>query len=430
MARYTRNDRRESRNAIFGEVNGIVPTGNFLFRKNDGVTVDHTWTQSAQLAVGLPRRLAAVPRAERPPARGPVRSGVARLLAGGRRAVRRRATISRSSTSTRSATSATTSPATRRTRSTRSSRPTRSSPANHSMRAGYDLRKYHEFGENPGRQAGDYADAQRQRVHAADQQLGGAELPGRRDLPDRVPDRRLDRRQRHRAPTTSGTTRCSCRTTGRLTNKLTLNLGLRYDYEAAPTEIENRQRPRLRSERDAVDHQRGRSGLRRPAGSRSPRRPGRRAAASASPPTARRGIWNADKNNIQPRVGFAYKWNDKTVVRGGWGIYTSPFVFSNGINQMGYSQSTPFTATQNNGLTFQSTLSNPYPTGRAAAGRQHARAEHVPRPEPDPVRAARLPERRSCRATWSTCSASCRRGGCSKSATPAATASTSRPTRS
>ena len=35
-------------------------------------------------------------------------------------------------------------------------------------------------------------------------------------------------------------------------------------------------------------------------------------------------------------LGFAYKLNDKTVVRGGWGIYTSPFVFSNGINQMGY----------------------------------------------------------------------------------------------
>ena len=50
-------------------------------------------------------------------------------------------------------------------------------------------------------------------------------------------------------------------------------------------------------------------------------------------------------------------------MRGGWGLYTSPFVFSNGINQMGFSQSTPFTASQNNGLTFQSTLSNPFPSG-------------------------------------------------------------------
>src|SRR4051812_43755374 len=29
MARYTRNDRRESRNAIYGEVNGVIPRGNF-----------------------------------------------------------------------------------------------------------------------------------------------------------------------------------------------------------------------------------------------------------------------------------------------------------------------------------------------------------------------------------------------------------------
>ena len=44
MARYMRNDRREARNAFFGEVNGIAPIGNFLFRKNDGVTVDHVYT--------------------------------------------------------------------------------------------------------------------------------------------------------------------------------------------------------------------------------------------------------------------------------------------------------------------------------------------------------------------------------------------------
>ena len=39
FVRYTRNDRRESRNANYGEVNGIMPNGNFLFRINDGVTV-------------------------------------------------------------------------------------------------------------------------------------------------------------------------------------------------------------------------------------------------------------------------------------------------------------------------------------------------------------------------------------------------------
>ena len=129
MARYTRNDRRESRNAIYGEVNGIVPTGNFLFRKNDGVTVDHTWTQSAN---SLWDFRGGWQQFREPNVRqhegmfDPASLGFSPAVVG---AVRRRAATSRSSTSTRSATSATTWPATPRTPSTRSSRPTRSWPA-------------------------------------------------------------------------------------------------------------------------------------------------------------------------------------------------------------------------------------------------------------------------------------------------------------
>ena len=32
-------------------------------------------------------------------------------------------------------------------------------------------------------------------------------------------------------------------------------------------------------------------------------------------------LWNMPKNNWQPRVGFAYQVSDRTVLRGGWGIY-------------------------------------------------------------------------------------------------------------
>ena len=94
---------------------------------------------------------------------------------------------------------------------------------------------------------------------------------------------------------------------------------------------------------------------------------------------------------------------------------------------MGFSQSTPFTATPGSRPDVPVDAEQSVPARRAAARRQHARPEHVPRPEPRPVRAARASRTRSCRATSSTCSASCRDSGCSKSATPAATAATSRP---
>ena len=36
------------------------------------------------------------------------------------------------------------------------------------------------------------------------------------------------------------------------------------------------------------------------------------------------GTVNPDKSNFQPRVGFVYQANEKTVLRGGWAIYTRP----------------------------------------------------------------------------------------------------------
>ena len=53
FVRYTRNNRKEARGAYFGEVNGIVPTGNFLFRINDGVTADHVYTISSKSVLDI-----------------------------------------------------------------------------------------------------------------------------------------------------------------------------------------------------------------------------------------------------------------------------------------------------------------------------------------------------------------------------------------
>ncbi|MGC2235007.1 MAG: carboxypeptidase-like regulatory domain-containing protein [Pyrinomonadaceae bacterium] len=69
-----------------------------------------------------------------------------------------------------------------------------------------------------------------------------------------------------------------------------------------------------------------------------------------------------DKNNFQPRIGVSYAIDDKTVVRAGFGIFTSPFQIQ-AIFQPGFSTPTLFTPSVNNGLTFTSTLSNPFPGG-------------------------------------------------------------------
>ncbi|MDQ2921139.1 MAG: carboxypeptidase-like regulatory domain-containing protein, partial [Acidobacteriota bacterium] len=50
---YTRNNRRESRFNWTGMINGIIPTGTFLFRNNNGATYDHIYTASPRTVVNL-----------------------------------------------------------------------------------------------------------------------------------------------------------------------------------------------------------------------------------------------------------------------------------------------------------------------------------------------------------------------------------------
>lgn len=68
-----------------------------------------------------------------------------------------------------------------------------------------------------------------------------------------------------------------------------------------------------------------------------------------------------DKNNIQPRVGFAYFVNDATILRGGIGRY---FMNVTGTTtQNGFSIQTPFIASLDGNRTPTATLNNPYPGG-------------------------------------------------------------------
>ncbi|MEO6237313.1 MAG: carboxypeptidase-like regulatory domain-containing protein, partial [Vicinamibacterales bacterium] len=155
MGRYTRNDRRESRGAIYGDVNGIVPTGNFLFRKNDGVTYNHTWTQTSSSLWDV---RAGWQRFGEPSVRqhegvfDPSSLGFSPAVAGqfgGARYFPRFDFDTISDIGDNLGGNST--------HTIYSFQPTYTRlMGNHSMRAGYDMRLYHEVGANPGRQAGEY----------------------------------------------------------------------------------------------------------------------------------------------------------------------------------------------------------------------------------------------------------------------------------
>jgi hypothetical protein len=153
--------------------------------------------------------------------------------------------------------------------------------------------------------------------------------------------------------------------------RLTLNLGLRYGVEGAVTERHNR-------------NTRG-FDLTTP----NPIQAAAQAAYAANPPVAggsiqppslgefkvlggvtyadskNRNIYNADRNNFQPRVGVAYALDSKSVIHAGWGLFMVPHNFI-GLNEPGYNQNTSLVPSQDNGLTFQANLANPFPSGIVA----------------------------------------------------------------
>ena len=79
-------------------------------------------------------------------------------------------------------------------------------------------------------------------------------------------------------------------------------------------------------------------------------------------------IYRTPSNILSPRFGFAWtphSLGGKTVIRGGTGVFVYPIGINGGValNQEGFSQTTQFTATNNNYLSPANTLSNPFPTG-------------------------------------------------------------------
>ena len=115
----------------------------------------------------------------------------------------------------------------------------------------------------------------------------------------------------------------------RVTQKLTLNLGLRYEYwtafaDASGLDLDiqsKRHRFRGRQWHGDLPGQRSSSSA-NIAGTLQCFSSAGTARSSPPPrPTILLSLFNMPKNNFDPRVGFAYQLDDKTVLRGGYGIY-------------------------------------------------------------------------------------------------------------
>jgi len=139
----------------------------------------------------------------------------------------------------------------------------------------------------------------------------------------------------------------------RIHTRLTLNLGLRWDTDRPLTERFNRT---SWFDFDAV--------LPINVPGLGPIKGGLVFAGRNSNP---RGNKDADNNNFAPRLGLAYRVNDRLVVRSGFGIFynpttgTGPSTATTGA--LGFNAVTNIITSIDGGRTPFATLSNPFPTG-------------------------------------------------------------------
>ena len=139
----------------------------------------------------------------------------------------------------------------------------------------------------------------------------------------------------------------------KVTPKLTLNIGLRWDYETPAVERYDRMVRGL--DFNAAS----------PIAAQAAGLNLKGAMLFANVAGQPRGAFNPDRNNIQPRIGLAYRIRDKWVVRGGYGLY---YLGQNetGTTQ-GFSQTTNVVTSTDGNLTPAVNLTNPFsnlPAGR------------------------------------------------------------------
>jgi hypothetical protein len=152
----------------------------------------------------------------------------------------------------------------------------------------------------------------------------------------------------------------------KLTPRLTLNLGLRYEYEGAPTERYNRSvRGFDASVANPVE------ALVRANYALAPipeipaasfRTPG--GVTFAGVGGQPRSLWQPDGNNFGPRLGLAWSFTPRSVIRAGYSImYDSLGINRQNVIQTGFSQPTNLIPSLDNGQHFIADFGNPFPSG-------------------------------------------------------------------
>jgi hypothetical protein len=365
FVRYSRNNRVENRGNWTGELNGVRPVGNFLFRINDALNADHVWTITPSVLLNMRGSWS---RFQEPsirqnqglfdPASLGFRTSASQYFGANLYFPRFEFddnTFADLGDTFAGGTNA----------SIYSFQPTMTMMrGKHSFRVGSDVRVYREESFPSVHSAGQYvfqrnAVLTRQLDNSPPAAIGqdlAALLLG---FPSGgTIDRSTDR---FNQVVYGGV---FFQDDWRVNNKLTVNLGLRWEFEGAPTERANRN---VRGfDPDATLN------ITSAAQAAYAANPIPQIPASAFRVRGglmflddnQRGTYDFDANNFQPRVGFAYQLNDKTVVRGGWAIYAVPALFDvSGIYQPGFSQGTSIVPSLDTGVTIRATLDNPWPDG-------------------------------------------------------------------
>jgi hypothetical protein len=139
----------------------------------------------------------------------------------------------------------------------------------------------------------------------------------------------------------------------RIGRRLTLNLGVRWEVETPRTERYNRLNWFDFTAASPVSDLTGVAGLR-----------GGLQFAGVDGHGRRQMV--IDGNNFAPRLGFAYALNNRTTVRGGYGLFYGSIggsTLGNDLGNGGYSVSTSMLSTNDSYLTASATLANPFPNG-------------------------------------------------------------------